>query len=137
MQLNKVTYARTFNLGNYENERIEVSADVQPGETYDGVLSSLKAMVQPCDRPEPPPAATVFHLALHNYAGTVMTVYQTEYDWLKAYDAGLAQTRDVRGYEQHNRRVFQHIRARAQSKDNPRALNLVLEVERRQAGMLQ
>lgn len=135
MQLNKVTYARTFNLGNYENERIEVSADVLAGETYDAVLASLRELVG-AGSPEAP-AAPVTSFNLHNYAGTVIRSFSTEYEWLRAFDAGLAQTRAVRGYEQHNRPVFQHIKVKAQGKDNQRALGLVLEVERRLAGMLQ
>lgn len=39
-QVESVFYQRTFNLGNYENEKIGVVVKTQPGQTYEQVLSA-------------------------------------------------------------------------------------------------
>lgn len=43
MKITQVSYTRTFNLGNYENVKIELVADVtdQDGEAVDLVLDDL------------------------------------------------------------------------------------------------
>lgn len=50
----RVTYERLFNLGNYNNERIALEDDVQPGETpqeaYQRVRAAVYAMA---GRPDP------------------------------------------------------------------------------------
>lgn len=40
-----IRYARLFNLGNYENERIEVEEEVQPGEKPADTVRRLAAFV--------------------------------------------------------------------------------------------
>jgi hypothetical protein len=63
----KVNYARLYNLGNYENERIEVEDDVRPDETPGDTLKRLAAWVaihaeelrQERRRPRPEPAADI------------------------------------------------------------------------------
>jgi hypothetical protein len=45
VDISSVTYARLFNLGNYENERIEASAHVQSEETATETLYDLKEWV--------------------------------------------------------------------------------------------
>lgn len=40
-----VTYARLFNLGNYENERIELSDEVGPDETLEQAYARVMAWV--------------------------------------------------------------------------------------------
>jgi hypothetical protein len=42
----KVNYARLYNLGNYENERIEIEADVLPDESPAEVLRRLADWVE-------------------------------------------------------------------------------------------
>lgn len=41
----KVSYARLVNLGNYENERIELTDDVHPDETPDQAYARVRAWV--------------------------------------------------------------------------------------------
>lgn len=54
----KISYARLFNLGNYENERIEIEDEVLPNETpkqaYHRIRAELFASVGRKD-PEAPP----------------------------------------------------------------------------------
>jgi hypothetical protein len=40
----KITYARLVNLGNYENERIELTDDVHPDETPDQAQAQLNGI---------------------------------------------------------------------------------------------
>lgn len=42
MKLKTVTYSALGNMGNYQNERIELSAELEEGETYTEVLEKLK-----------------------------------------------------------------------------------------------
>jgi hypothetical protein len=42
----KINYARLYNLGNYENERIEVESDVGPDESPAEVLRRLASWVE-------------------------------------------------------------------------------------------
>lgn len=55
----KVTYERLFNLGNYNNERIALEDDVQPGETpleaYQRLRYTVYAMAGKPDPAEPKP----------------------------------------------------------------------------------
>jgi hypothetical protein len=41
----KVTYERLVNLGNYNNERLSLEDDVQPGETPEQAYQRLRATV--------------------------------------------------------------------------------------------
>lgn len=41
MIVKQVSYKRTFNLGNYENVAIELTAEIQNGEAVDQVLDEL------------------------------------------------------------------------------------------------
>lgn len=54
-----ITYHRTINLGNYENERIEITLQVEEGETAQQVLDAAKRfvarqMAPPAKNNEPP-----------------------------------------------------------------------------------
>jgi hypothetical protein len=40
-----ITYQRVFNLGNYESERIEITLQVEEGETAQQVLDAAKRFV--------------------------------------------------------------------------------------------
>jgi copper(I)-binding protein len=41
-KIKTISYGRTFNNGNYESTRIEISADVDPnGEVHDNVMKQL------------------------------------------------------------------------------------------------
>lgn len=42
MDIKTIKYERTFNLGNYENEKIAVEANVEVGENKEAVLQKLK-----------------------------------------------------------------------------------------------
>lgn len=41
----KVTYERLVNLGNYNNERLSLEDDVQPGETPEAAYQRIRATV--------------------------------------------------------------------------------------------
>lgn len=45
MKITKITYSSLANLGNYENERIELEAELQEGDDYQRVLEELKIKV--------------------------------------------------------------------------------------------
>jgi hypothetical protein len=42
----KVSYGRLFSLGNFENEKIEFTDDVQPGESYEQAYERARAVVE-------------------------------------------------------------------------------------------
>lgn len=51
----KLTYAKLFNLGNYENERIEITIDLAPGVAVADAFNELRDLVEQqhktfCDR---------------------------------------------------------------------------------------
>lgn len=45
MEITTVRYGRLYNLGNYENERIEVEAAISPSEDWEEVYEQLKGRV--------------------------------------------------------------------------------------------
>ncbi len=45
MEIIKVKYGRTINLGNYESTRIDAEADVEKGDEATNVLDSLRNFV--------------------------------------------------------------------------------------------
>lgn len=45
MKITEIKYMRRFNLGNYEHEEIEATANLDEGESYIGALAELKNMV--------------------------------------------------------------------------------------------
>ena len=45
MFITKISYRRTFNLGNYESETIELSADIEIDESVDDAMEKLKVKV--------------------------------------------------------------------------------------------
>lgn len=45
MKLSKVTYSALANLGNYENQRIELEADIENESDYEPTLNKLKELV--------------------------------------------------------------------------------------------
>lgn len=46
LKIKTVTYSRINNLGDYENERLELTAEVPPGETVESVTKKLKMKVE-------------------------------------------------------------------------------------------
>ena len=46
MRITTITYARLRNLGRYENERLEATAEVAEGETAEEVARYLRAWVE-------------------------------------------------------------------------------------------
>lgn len=61
----KVSYERLINLGNYNNERIALEDDVQPGETPQEAYQRLRALVyEMAGQPDPKaPKPRVVHEA--------------------------------------------------------------------------
>lgn len=53
----KIVYARLFNLGNYENERVEVEDEVLPGESPHSAYVRIRALVYACAGQRDPLAA--------------------------------------------------------------------------------
>lgn len=45
MKITKITYQAVKNLGNYESERLEASADIEEGEDPDDAAHSLRRWV--------------------------------------------------------------------------------------------
>ena len=45
MRVTEITYGRTINLGNYESERIDMTAQVDEDETAEDALALLEAQV--------------------------------------------------------------------------------------------
>lgn len=45
MFITNISYRRTFNLGNYESETIELSADIDIDESVDDAMEKLKVKV--------------------------------------------------------------------------------------------
>lgn len=45
MRITSVSYSRLVGLGNYENERVGITAEVAPDENADDVLASLRRWV--------------------------------------------------------------------------------------------
>lgn len=56
--ITQVTYGRTVNLGDYENARIELSARVEPGQTYEQVLNGLRDLMDQQEEQERQDCAT-------------------------------------------------------------------------------
>lgn len=51
MKIKKVHYLATLNLGNYSNEKIGFSAEIENGETPEQVLEQLREKVKGCALP--------------------------------------------------------------------------------------
>lgn len=45
MYISKISYRRTFNLGNYESETIELTADLSAEDNFHESMEKLKVMV--------------------------------------------------------------------------------------------
>lgn len=45
MKVTTVTYQATINLGNYESERIEITAELEPGDTVEETITRLRGHV--------------------------------------------------------------------------------------------
>ncbi len=48
MRIKTIAYGKTFNLGNYESQRIDMTADLDEGEDEHAALLRLKARVLTC-----------------------------------------------------------------------------------------
>lgn len=46
MDIVRIKYSQTKNLGNYENEKIELEAEVDEDENVDEVIKALRAKVE-------------------------------------------------------------------------------------------
>lgn len=55
MNINKVNYQRTFNLGNYCSERIGVELDLNPGEDATTALDTARKLVEEYHQKGSPP----------------------------------------------------------------------------------
>ncbi len=119
MKVTKVTYARTINLGNYENERIEYTADVDIDETPEEALEQLKALMTPAQ-----PVITIppKPYNLMSSTGAVILLEATSLEWLQKYDQGLSQASDLRAFIHNNVRELVRLAAECPSPDTDLAM---------------
>lgn len=123
MKLTTVKYEKTFNLGNYETERIAAEAIVEDGEDPEYVLNELKIFVT---------GETVGDTyKLKDGAGTIRFEYNTAKEWLDMYSNCASKASDLSAYVKQNKLVFGFIKAQAQQQDNKMFLQYVEEVEGR------
>lgn len=119
MNVKQVSYARTINLGNYENERIELVADIDIDECYDSVLLALREMVARSSHsiaphspqvsaPTNPPA-----LNMINSEGKIISSCDSAREWLLMFDKGISMAADLRNFVSNNKDVFDYIKRTA------------------------
>jgi hypothetical protein len=134
MQVKEITYSTTINLGNFENERIEFTADLNEGEEPSEALRNLKEMVLQntgSDQTQPEAASSLDGLFLRDAKGVIRAKHQTSSAWLRDYEDKARLTTDVLLYLTANEPVFVHIKSEAKANPNPRVIQRVLEVEQR------
>lgn len=133
MNITTVSYGKTFNLGDYESERIDLTAELEEGDTAEAVLRVLKEKVEgqvsgaPLSSPEVLVGSPYFSLL--NFQGMLVKNFGTAFEWLKAYEFGATQTQNIKSYVSFNQNVFNKVKQQASENDNPRPLKRVLEIE--------
>lgn len=140
MKITTVSYGKTFNLGDFNSERIDMSAELTEGDTALAVLEELKVVVcgsSGVDTASVPSVSDSPYYPLFNFAGQLIQNYATAFDWLQSYDLGANLTKDVKSYVTKNFDTFMRVKHAAESNDNPRPLKLVKEIEQRVGGMCQ
>jgi len=133
MKITEISYGRTFNLGNYEVSRIDMTAEVLEGEDHSEAMAKLKKQVDNSGSPDVVAAPSVpladNDFPLRNYEGVLLNIYTTANDWLNAYREGSSKTNDIVGWATHNNLAFDRVKTLAEEKENPRALQIVNDVE--------
>ena len=110
MKIKIISYARLINTGDYENERIQIDAEVNEGETYEQVLAELKSLVDGSVQDNEPEGYPLYGMN----ANLINTFYTIE-GWLDLFEDGIERTSDVRAYWGQNKDVFYAIKEEAQS----------------------
>jgi len=139
MQIKEITYARVFNLGNYENERIEYTACLSDGDDPSEVLSNLKELVcgRVCVDTAPSADQSLDGFFIKNYSGQIMEVLEHPHEWLKLFDAALARTGDVKSFVTNNEPVFLRVKELANENPNPRVKQRVETIEKKAMEMMK
>lgn len=133
MQVTSVSYGKTFNLGDFESERIDMSAELSEGDTPEGVLEELKELVGGSSGVVTATAPSVLTESdtypIFNYEGALVKVFDTAYEWLKGFETGASLTNDIRKFLTSNMSVFNRVKEEARGKENPRAFQTVIQIE--------
>ena len=116
MNINTVRYGRTFNLGNYESEKIELEAELEEGEVWLDVLEDLKGKVT--DRPEP----EINGYPLYTSGNKLVEVYSTASEWCKVYAEAIYKSNDAKSFIEYNSSALDKIDLTA---THPKALEVV------------
>lgn len=111
MQLKQVTYARVINTGNYENERIELTAAINEDESVVDVLDNLRQLVNentleyntPVEHVQP-------HIPLYNSTGALIAMYDNDEEWISTFDVGIIKASDLRMFWANNKEVFSQLK---------------------------
>lgn len=136
-QLKAVTYARVFNLGDYENERIQVEAVINEGESFEEVFEELKQLVNGQAVIATQPIETIANqYVLKNFLGDIITIFEDLRQWLKTFDEGVAKTQDVKRFWNENKTLFYAIKEEVKQMNNPNAEQYVYDIESRLAKAL-
>lgn len=128
MKITQVTYSRLIALPNYENERVEFSAQVEDGECAEEILRNLKGLV--LNRTmgidvEPTPEGYI----LRTSTGEVGEVFGSADQWLSRLQEVLPHTQNKRAFVNNNSTTFLQVKQEAKDKDSPRAYEHVQKVE--------
>ena len=147
MRITTVKYAKTFNLGNFESEKIEMEAALDGEEdTPEGTLETLRKLV--CGQAEVGSPATTESLPqanlnlypIKNAAGVIVSTFELKNDWLAKFDEAIGLTSDPRAFVTHNEDVLKQIKAEAEiaaaENSNRRGLEKVLAIESRVGSFL-
>lgn len=136
MNITTVSYGKTFNLGDYESVRIDMTAELSDEDTPEGVLATLRELV--CGSSgvaaAPVPSAVVSdspHYGLYNSVGSLVKTFDTAFEWLKTYEYAAGCAQDVKAFVTNNQAVFNKVKGEAKANPNPRPLTMVQEVEYR------
>jgi len=123
MKLTTVRYEKTFNLGNYETERIAAEASVEEGECPDYVLQELKMFVTGEE------IGNTYKLK--DGTGAIRFEYDTARDWMDMYDQCASRAQDLKSYKDQNKMVFGYIKAEAEQQDNKMFASYIKQIEER------
>ena len=142
MKITTVNFGKTFNLGDFESERIDMTAELGEEDTPEGVLESLRELVCSSSGVDAvvtslPASSLPPYYSLYRSDGIVALTFETAREWLQTYDEKLSGAADVRAYVTHNATEFARIKDKAVGNESPRALQAVQRVEERVRSMLK
>lgn len=136
MKITKVSYSRLFALPNFENERVEMVAEVGSEECAEEVLRKLKEQVGLGDGDQvAPPVLDGYPLRVPG--GAVGEIIQSADQWIAKLEQVLPLSVNARGFVNANTDVFMQVKDEAKKSMNPRALERVEKVERQMAEYLK